>query len=102
MQDERITQGDRREDALKLLLGRVCCVVGLLMSAGGIVFAILGASVNVSAGALGIALGVLGYFLGARRLGVASVVVGTAALFFMAAASTGLIPGVAPLGHGYD
>jgi hypothetical protein len=102
MQDEGITQGDRREDALKLLLGRVCCVVGLLMSAGGIVFAILGASVNLSAGAVGIALGVLGYFLGARRLGVASVVVGTAALFFMAAASTGLIPGVAPLGHGYD
>ena len=102
MQDEGITQGDRREDALKLLLGRVCCVVGLLMSAGGIVFAILGASVNLSAGAVGVALGVLGYFLGARRLGVASVVVGTAALFFMAAASTGLIPGVAPLGHGYD
>ncbi len=102
MQEEGITQGDRREDALKLLLGRVCCVVGLLMSAGGIVFAILGASVNLSAGAVGIALGVLGYFLGARRLGVASVVVGTAALFFMAAASTGLIPGVAPLGHGYD
>jgi hypothetical protein len=72
------------------------------MSAGGIVFAILGASVNLSAGAVGIALGVLGYFLGARRLGVASVVVGTAAHFFMAAASTGLIPGVAPLGHGYD
>lgn len=35
-QDEGITQGDSREDALKLLLGRVCCVVGLLMSAGGI------------------------------------------------------------------
>jgi hypothetical protein len=102
MQEEGITQGDRREDALKLLLGRVYCVVGLLLSAGGIVFAILGASVNLSAGAVGVALGVLGYFLGARRLGVASVVVGTAALFFMAAASTGLIPGVAPLGHGYD
>jgi len=51
---------------------------------------------------VGIALGVLGYFLGARRLGAASVVLGTAALFFMAAASTGLIPGVAPPGHGYN
>src|SRR5215212_12062102 len=40
--------------------------------------------------------------LGARRLGAASVILGTAAVFFMAAASTGLIPGVAPLGHGYD
>jgi hypothetical protein len=58
--------------------------------------------VNLSAGAVGIALGVLGYFLGARRLGAASVVLGTAAVFFMAAASTGLIPSVAPLGHGYD
>src|SRR5215213_4283645 len=44
----------------------------------------------------------LGYFLGARRLGAASVVFGTAAIFFMAAASTGLIPGIAPLGHGYN
>ena len=31
-----------------------------------------------------------------------AVVLGAAAVFFMAAASTGLIPGVAPLGHGYD
>jgi hypothetical protein len=87
---------------LKLLLGRVCCVFGLLSGAGGFVLAILGQSVNLSAGAVGLALGVLGYFLGARRLGAASVVLGTAALFFMAAASTGLIPGVAPPGHGYS
>jgi hypothetical protein len=65
---ERTTQGDAREDALKLLFGRICCVVGLLLSTGGFVVAILGASVNLSAGAVGIALGVLGYFLGARRL----------------------------------
>ena len=71
------------------------------MGAGGFVVAILGASVNLSAGAVRIALGVLGYFLGAMRLGAASVVLG-AAVFFMAAVSTGLIPGVAPLGHGYD
>jgi hypothetical protein len=102
MQEEGTAQGDGREGVLKLLLGRICCVVGLLMSGGGFVVAILGASVNLSAGAVGIALGVLGYFLGARRLGAASVVLGTAAVFFMAAASTGLIPGVAPLGHGYD
>jgi hypothetical protein len=50
---------------------------------------------------VGIALGVLGYFLGARRLGAASVVLGTAEVF-MAAASTGLIPGVTPPGHGYN
>jgi hypothetical protein len=89
-------------DALKLLLRRICCVIGLLLSTGGFAVAILGASVNLFAGAVGMALGVLGYFLGARRLGAASVVLGTPAAFFMAAASTGFIPGVAPLGHGYD
>jgi hypothetical protein len=103
MQQQEVTaRVDGREGALKLLLGRICCLVGLLLGAGGFAMAILGASVDLSAGAVGIALGVLGYFLGARRLGAASVVVGIAAVFFMAAASTGLIPGVTPLGHGYD
>jgi hypothetical protein len=51
---------------------------------------------------VGIVLGLVGYFLGVRRLGVATIAVGAIALFFMAAASTGLIPGVAPPGHGYD
>jgi hypothetical protein len=99
---ERTTQGDGREGLLKLLFGRSCCVVGLLLSAGGFVVATLGASVNLSAGAVGIGLGVLGYFLGARRLGAAAIVLGISAVFFMAAAATGLIPGVEPLGHGYD
>jgi hypothetical protein len=102
MQEEGTLQRDGQEGVLKLLLSRVCCVIGLLLGAGGFVVAILGASVNLSAGAVGIGLGVLGYFLGARRLGAASVVLGTAAVFFMAAASTGLIPGIEPLGHGYD
>ena len=87
---------------LKLQLGRIFSVMGLLSGAGGFVVATLGQSVNLSAGAVGLTLGVLGYFLGARRLGAASVIIGTAAIFFMAAASTGLIPGIEPLGHGYD
>src|SRR3712207_5168346 len=102
MQEEGTVQRDRQEGALKLLLGRICCVIGLLLGAGGFVVAILGASVNLSAGAVGIALGVSGYFLGARRLGAASVVLCTAVIFFMARASTGLIPGIEPLGHGYS
>ena len=102
MQQEGTDRVDGRKDLLKLLLGRICCLVGLLLSTGGFVGAILGASVNLSAGAVGIALGVLGYYLGARRLGAASVVLGTAAVFFMAVASTGLIPGVTPPGHGYN
>jgi hypothetical protein len=51
---------------------------------------------------VGIVLGLVGYFLGVRRLGAAAIAVGVVALFFMAAASTGLIPGVASPGHGYD
>ena len=95
-------QSRKREDALKLMLGRICCVVGLLLGMGGIIFSILSVSVNLSAGAVGIVLGLVGYFLGERRLGAAAIAVGVIALFFMAAASTGLIPGVAPPGHGYD
>jgi hypothetical protein len=97
------TEGDRkREEVLKPLAGRICCLVGLLLGVGGIIFSVLSASVNLSAGAVGIVLGLVGYFLGVRRLGTATIAVGVNALFFMAAASTGLIPGVAPPGHGYD
>jgi hypothetical protein len=99
---EHTDQGRKREAALKLLLGRICCLVGLLFGAGGIAFSILSASVNLSAGAVGIVLGLVGYFLGVRRLGATTIAVGVITLFFMAAASTGLIPGVAPPGHGYD
>ena len=99
---EGTDQGTKREAALKLLLGRICCVVGLLFGAGGVVISVLSVSVNLSAGAVGIVLGLVGYFLGVRRLGAATIAVGVLALFFMAAASTGFIPGVAPPGHGYD
>jgi hypothetical protein len=83
-------------------LGRICCLLGLLFGVGGIAFLIVSASVNLSAGFVGIVLGLVGYFLGVRRLGAVAIAVGVIALFFMAAASTGLIPGVAPPGHGYD
>ncbi len=99
---EEVGKGDRRADAAKLLGARISCMVGLIFGAGGILFALLGAGASVSAGAVGAALGVLGYFLGARRLGAATVVLGVAAVFFMAAASTGILPGVAPAGHGYE
>jgi hypothetical protein len=85
-----------------VLLASVSCIVGLLLGAGGILFALFGASANVSAGAVGAALGILGYFLGARRLGAATIVIGVIAVLLMAAAATGLIPGIEPSGHGYD
>ena len=91
--------GKRREDLAKLLFARICCLVGLLTSAGGIVLGLVGGS--VSAGAVAVALGILGYFLGTRRLGAATIVLGVVAIFFMAAVSTGLIPGITPPGHGY-
>jgi hypothetical protein len=99
---EGIDKGEGRKGAAKLLGGRISCIVGILFGAGGTLFALLGASVNVSAGAVGAALGVLGFFLGARRLGAATIVLGVIAVFVMAAASTGLIPGVTPVGHGYN
>jgi hypothetical protein len=99
---EDVGNSEERANLAKLLGGRICCLIGLLFGAGGILFALLGASANVSAGAVGLALGVLGYFLGARRLGAATVVLGIVTVFFMAAASTGLIPGVTPVGHGYE
>ena len=68
---------------------------------GGIIGSLLG-SVDVTPGALGALLGVVGYFLGSRRLAVAAVVLGVAAVFFAAAASTGLIPGIQPPGHSYN
>ena len=79
---------------MKLLAGRICCVIGLLFGIGGIVAAFFGGGASVSPGAVGAALGVLGYFLGSRRLGTATVLLCVAALFFGLAASQGLIPGI--------
>jgi hypothetical protein len=53
-------QSGKREDAFRVLLGRICCVVGLLFGAGIIIFSFLSARVNVSAGAAGIVLGLVG------------------------------------------
>ena len=86
----------------KRLGGLISSVLGLLLGMGGIVGALLALTQDVSSGVLAIVLGVLGYSLGARRLGAATVVLGTVALFFVVAASTGLVPGLAPLGHGYN
>jgi hypothetical protein len=97
-----IDKSEGRKGAAMLLGGRIPCIVGILFRAGGILFALLGASANVSSGVVGVALGVLGYFLCARRLGAVTIVLGMIAVFFMGAAATGLIPGAEPLGHGYD
>ncbi len=93
---------DKGKNQAKRLGGGISSVLGILLGLGGIGGAILGVTEDVSSGVLAIVLGVLGYYLGVRRLGTVTVVLGTIALFFVVAASTGLIPGITPLGHGYD
>ena len=93
----------RGKDQAKRLGGLISSLLGLLLGVGGIVGALLGGvTEDVSTGALAIMLGVLGYSLGTRRLGAATVVVGTLVLFFVVGASTGLVPGVESSGHGYN
>jgi site-specific recombinase len=101
-QDEQENLGEvKGKYQAKQLGGVISCVLGLLLGLGGIVGTFLGATEDVSTGVLAIVLGTLGYSLGTRRLGAATVVLGAVALFFVAAASTGLVPGLAPSGHGY-
>ena len=82
------------EQQVKLLAGRISCLLGLLCGIFGIVAAFFGGGASVSPGAVGAALGVLGYFLGSRRLDTITVLICVAALFFGLAASQGLIPGI--------
>ena len=102
--DGREKPGEAKgKDQAKRIGGLISSVLGLLLGVGGIVGALLGGvTEDVSTGALAIMLGVLGYSLGTRRLGAATVFVGTLMLFFVVGASTGLVPGVEPSGHGYN
>jgi uncharacterized Tic20 family protein len=100
-EQENSDKGKEKNQA-KRLGGLISCVLGLLLAVGGIVGPFLALTEDVSPGVLAMVLGVLGYSLGARRFGAVTVVLGTIALFFVVAASTGLIPGLAPSGHGYN
>jgi hypothetical protein len=95
-----VGRGEGREGTAKLLLGRISCIVGLLFGGGGILFTLFGASINVSAGAVGAVLGILGYFLGAGRLGTVTIVVSIVTLFLGIAATQGVIPGLEPSDRG--
>jgi hypothetical protein len=98
---ENPEEGKGKQQA-KRLGGLILSVLGLLLGLGALAGGFLGVvTEDVSPGALAIVLGVIGYYLGPRRLAAATVVLGTLALFFVVAASTGLVPGVAPSGHGY-
>ncbi len=70
--------------------GTVVCVLGLVCAASGVFF------VDFVLEFLGILLGATGYALGARRLGIATVVLSTVLLLVFLAASQGVIPGIDP------
>lgn len=84
----------RREDQVKLLAGRISCIIGILFAVYGVVIVFGGGGASVTSGVLGAVLGILGYFLGSRRLGTATIILSVAVLFFGLAASQGLIPGI--------
>jgi hypothetical protein len=68
--------------------GRALSLVGLLFCAPvGALF------VSVATEAVGLFLGVVGYVLGARRLGVVTVLACTAAMFLGLLVAQGMIPG---------
>ena len=94
-------ESKKREERVRLLLGRLSCLIGVLLGSGCVVSALLGARPNVSAAVVGIGLGVVGHFLGARRLATVTVVLCVAVLFCGLTASQGLIPGIEPSGHEY-
>ena len=86
---------EARAQNAKSGLATLVCALGLLIAVGSAVatiFAGVGADV-ISGGAIGIALGILGYFLGAGRLGVATVIVSVVAMFAGLLVNQ-LIPGV--------
>ncbi|MDP9485548.1 MAG: hypothetical protein M3Q49_07120 [Actinomycetota bacterium] len=82
-----------------LLGGRISCVIGVLLAAGGALATLVGGTPITLGGALGVALCILGYFLGASRLATAAIVLCVASIFFALAASQGLIPGIESLDH---
>jgi hypothetical protein len=50
---EGIDKGEGRKEAAMLLGGRISCIVGILLDAGGILFALLGATPMCRPGPLG-------------------------------------------------
>ncbi len=70
--------------------GTAACVLGIVCAVSG------GFFIDVILEFLGFLMGVIGYALGARRLGIATIVLSTALLLVFLAASQGLIPGIGP------
>ena len=81
------------QGTVKLLIGRILSVLGILNAVGGSAASLAIQSSDITFAALGILLGVVGYMLGARRLGAVSVVVGVVLLLVLGGASSGFSEG---------
>jgi len=89
-----MTQSDAASDRgqrVRLLAGRISCIVGLLLAIGQVVAAFLGAGDNITAGALGIGFCILSYYLDSRKLATVTVFLCVAAILFGMAASQGVV-----------
>jgi hypothetical protein len=73
-----------------LFFGRVACAFGLATAALGTI------SMEVAIESVALVLGIVGYALGARALGVATIVISTLMMFVTLAVGVGEIPGIAP------
>jgi hypothetical protein len=71
----------------RLLAGRISCIIGLLLGAGQVLYALFSGGANTSAGILGIAFCILGYYLDSRKLATATISFCVAAILFSFATS---------------
>ncbi len=74
----------------RVFLGWGACVIGLFCVLWGTLF------ISVAYEAFGLLLGIVGYALGARRPGIATIVISAVALILVLAAAQGYIPGIEP------
>jgi hypothetical protein len=90
------TEQQRARNAKAFFATIVC--VGLVLAVGVLISTLVsgGSFGVVSAAAVGVGLGILGYYLGAGRLGTATIIVAIVTLFLGIAASQGVIPGLEP------
>ena len=88
--------GEEGKRSIRLLFGRLASILGMLIAAAGAIFSV---NTATSITAAGILLGVIGFALGARRFGIAAIVVTVALLLISLAAINGLIPGLNPPGY---
>ena len=71
--------------------GTAACALGIICAASGVFF------IDLIFEFVGILLGAAGYALGARRLGIATIVLSTVLLLIFLAISQGMVPGMDPL-----